>query len=206
MKALLRVLVALTLLAPSAQAGLFGPDKFKIVPADARFEDGGTTLTTSLNNRISRKSVVGGTHLDAKGVFVDPFVRKASGTVLELGFVVTNLAEYSTNYGTPNTLGTIMEIAFAPEGAAPVVLKVDGTAPKWSDAVSYNTISRSASSGITEVGYVTLTIEQYESVAKAVHLAVRIVGSEHSVTYEPGDISSSFLPNLREFLDKAVLK
>lgn len=206
MRALLGSVVVLALLAPSAQAGFFGPDKFKIVPADTRFEDGGATLTTSLNNRVSRKSVVGGTHLDAKGVFVDPFVRKAGGTVLELGFVVTNLAEYSTNYGTPNTLGTIKEIAFAPESAAPVVLKVDGAAPKWSDAVSYNTVSRSASSDITEVGYVTLTIEQYESIAKATSLAVRIVGSERSVTYEPDDISSSFLPSLREFLDKAVLK
>ena len=193
---------------PAANAGLFGPGKFEIVQPDIRFDQSGTVVLSSKNNRISKKSIVGGSHLDENGVYVNPVVVKdmQSGRVLELGLVILNRTGYDTNYGSPNTLGLIQEIAFAPDSGPPILLPVVGADYEWSKATTYNPISNSASKDIKESGLAPLSVEQYQAIASAKSVVVRIVGSERSVTYEAKDLTPAFMPNLRTFLDDAVLK
>ena len=72
---------------PLAHAALFGPGKFEILQADGRFDESGNVVLSSRNNQISKKSIVGGTHMDANGVYVNPTVRRdsQSGQIVELG-------------------------------------------------------------------------------------------------------------------------
>ena len=191
-----------------AQAGLFGPGKFEIVQADTRFDQSGTVVLSSNNNRISKKSIVGGSHLDENGVYVNPVVVKdtQSGRVLELALVILNRTGYDTTYGSPNTLGILQEIAFAPDAGAPIVLPVVGADAVWSKATAYNPLTHSASKDITESGVALLLPEQLQTIVSAKSVAVRIVGSKRSVTYEPKDLTPGFIANLRTFLDDAVMK
>jgi len=193
---------------PLAHAGLFGPGKFEIVQTDSRFDASGNVSLASRNNRISKKSIAGGTHLDATGVFVNPSVTKdgKTGQPVVLGLVILNKASFDTTYGSPNTLGIIQEIAFAPESGPPIVLPVIGGDHDWSETTSYNTVTQSASKDIAESGIAPITLEQYQAIVSAKSVAVRIVGSKRSVTYEAKDLAPSFLPNLKTFLDQAVLR
>jgi len=203
-KVLLGVLVAAY--SASGIAGPFGPAKFEIVQADMRFTEPQTVAWASGNNRISKKSVVGGVHLDASGVYVNPVVTrdKDTGQVLTLGLIILNSTGYDTTYGSPNSLGVPKEIIFSVDGTKSISLPIAEGDSVWSDATSYNSVTRSASKNITESGLALMTRDQYREIISAKSLAVRIVGSKRSVTYETKDLSSSFLPNLRTFFEQKV--
>lgn len=71
-----------------AIAGLFGPGKFKIEQIDDRFSTGSTVTVMGQNNRISKKSVAGGVHIDAEGVYLAPLVvrNRSDGELVRVGF------------------------------------------------------------------------------------------------------------------------
>lgn len=192
----------------AAHAGLFGPAKFEILQADSRFDESGNVVLSSRNNRISKKSIVGGTHLDANGVYVNPTVKRDrhSGQLVELGLVILNKTGFDTTYGSPNSLGIIQEIAFATDLGKPIVLPVIGGDFSWSETTSFNSVTQSASKDIEESGLAPLTVEQYEAIISAESVAVRIVGSKRTVTYEAKDLTPAFIQNLKSFLDEAVKK
>jgi hypothetical protein len=200
------VTIAMTTFSAAAVAGLFGPAKFQITQADTRFSEAQEIVWTSANNRISKKSIVGGTHLDASGVYVNPMVRldKNTGAVVSLGLVILNRTSYDTTYGAPNTLGIPREIVFLLNDTKPIALAISEGDYSWSDTTSYNSVSMSASKNILESGLAQLTPDQYQEIVSSDSLAVKIVGSKRSVTYEAKDLQSSFVTNLRTFYDEKV--
>ena len=189
-----------------ASAQLFGLGKFKVDQSDDRFSTSGLMTYSGLNNRISKRSVVGGVHIDAKGMFVEPVTikRKADGSIVGLSFFVHNETDYDTGYGTPNSIGTPQRITFLTDGGVPIALTISNANRKWGGVLSYNSISRSASSRITETGFAELTPAQFERIMGATSIAVKIEGSERSVVYEAKDISKTFLPNLKAFYTSSV--
>lgn len=189
-----------------ASAQLFGPGKFKVDQSDNRFSTSGLTTYSGLNNRISKKSVAGGVHIDAKGMFVEPVAieRKADGAIVGLSFFVHNETDYDTGYGTPNSIGTPQRITFLPDGGTPIALTISNASRKWGDVISYNSITRSASSRISETGFSELTPVQFERIMSATSIAVKIEGSDRQVVYEAKDISKTFLPNLKAFYSSYV--
>lgn len=202
-------IVALALvIATPAQAGLFGLPKFKVEQSDDRFSADGLTTYSGLYNRISKKSLAGGVHIDDKGVFIEPFAVKnrASGVVVALSFFIHNEADYSTNYGSPLTLGAPQRITFITGEGGPIALPIKRGDSKWSSATTYNSITRSASAAVTETGFADLTAEQYQRIINATALAVRIEGTERSMTYETRDIAKTFVPNLKTFYEQYVAK
>lgn len=184
-----------------SEAQLFGPGKFKIEQTDDRFSTSGLATYVGRNNRISKKSVAGGVHIDGTGMFVEPLAirRKADGALVSVGFYIHNETEYDTAYGSPNRIGVPQRITFLPNGGQPISITVENGGSKWGDRSSYNTISRSASSRIQESGFADLSIEQFQNIANATTLAVKIEGSERAVVYNERDISRTFLANLRTF-------
>jgi hypothetical protein len=195
--------IAAALLVPvtPTSAQLFGPGKFKIEQSDDRFSTDGLGTYVGRNNRISKKSIAGGTHIDAKGMFVEPLAirRKSDGSLVSVGFYIHNETDYDTAYGSPNKIGVPQRITFLPDGGEPIAVAITSGGSKWSDRVSYNTISRSASSNIQESGFADVTIGQFRRIASATSLAVKIEGSERAVIYDERDVSKSFLTNLRAF-------
>lgn len=182
-------------------AQLFGPGKFKVEQTDDRFSTDGLATYAGHNNRISKKSVAGGVHVDGKGMFVEPVAikRKTDGAIVSVGFFVHNETDYDTTYGSPNNIGTPNRITFLPDDGQPISVPIGSGGSKWSDRVSYNTISKSASAEIQETGFAELPIEQFHRISRATRLAVKIEGSERSVVYEERDISKAFVTNLQVF-------
>lgn len=199
--------LAITVIAP-VQAGIFGLPKFKVEQSDDRFSTNGLTTFSGFYNRISKKSLTGGTHIDDKGVFVEPFAVKnrADGKLVGMSFFIHNEADYSTNYGSPLTLGAPLKITFLTGEGAPIALPIKRGESKWSDVSSYNSITRSASASITETGFADVSPEQYQRIVNATALAVKIEGDKRSMIYETKDISKTFIPNLKGFYDQYVAK
>lgn len=192
--------------ATPAQAGMFGLPKFKVEQSDDRFSTNGLTSYSGAYNRISKKSLAGGVHIDDKGVFVEPFAVKsrADGTLVGLEFFIHNEADYSTNYGSPLTLGVPQRITFLTGEGTPIALAIHRGNSKWSDVSSYNSITRSASAAVTETGFAQVTPEQYQRIINATALAVKVEGDKRSMVYETKDIAKTFIPNLKSFYEHYV--
>lgn len=187
----------------AGQGGLFGPGKFEITQADNRFDPSENTIITSKNNRISSKSVAGGMHIDGTGVFINPVLTKSkSGQVIVLSLSIANLTSHDSKFGSPNSLGVPQSISFFGEASKPIKLSIVAGDKQWSDTISYNSVTKSASSDIIESGLAPISIDQFKEIMSSPTLAVQIVGSKRSVTYEPSDISKDFQKNLREFYQK----
>ena len=188
-------------MASASHAQLFGPGKFKVEQTDDRFSTDGLATYVGRNNRISKKSVAGGLHIDGKGMFVEPLAirRKSDGALLSVGFYIHNETEYDTAYGSPNKIGIPQRITFLPNGGQPISFAIENGGSKWGYLASYNTISRSASAKIQESGFADLSVGQFKQIARATTLAVKIEGSERAVVYNERDIAKTFLANLRTF-------
>jgi len=204
MKKVTFIIVALFLsgcAATQGQGGLFGPGEFTITQADNRFEESKNITYYSSNNRISTKSVAGGTHIDGKGVFLNPVAVRSSdnSSLISILFDIYNMTQFDTAYGGPNRLGILSKVSFVVDGQSPIVKEVEGPNSDWADVPYYNSVSRSASSEIIESGAIFLTKSEYEKIMNASSLAVKVSGSERSVIYEPSDITPDFMANLKTF-------
>lgn len=198
------VVIAATFLvavAPPLQAGLFGLPKFKVVQSDDRFSADGLTTYTGMWNRISKKSLAGGTHIDASGVFVEPVAikKKADGMIVAMSFFVHNDVSDGTGPGAALTLGDPQRISFITGEGAPIQLTIERGKRQWSDITAYNTVTRTASTGVTETGFADVTPEQYHRIMNAPQLLARIEGEKRSMTYEAKNISKNFQVNLKMF-------
>lgn len=186
----------------STGGGFFGPGEFSIKKSDNRFSESDSDIFTSSNNRISTKSIAGGTHIDDKGVFLNPAaVKSSNGDLKGLYLQLINLTGYDTNYGSPNRLGAIESVSFVVDGQRPMVKKVSDSDSEWSSNTYYNSVSKSASSDIVESGRIALSLSEYEQVMVAKSLAVKITGDKRSVVYEQEDISTNFKLNLKTFFE-----
>lgn len=184
-----------------AQAGLFGPGKFKVEQTDDRFSDAPTTIFTGRNNRVSKKSVVGGVHVDDKGMYLEPLVVKsrADGSVVRTGFVLHNKTQLSSDYGSPNSIGIPQRASFLIDGTKLIKASIYRGESSSGDRIDYNSVGRYASIAIAESGTIFVTPDQMQAIANARTVAIKIEGSRRSVVYEPKDIGKKFLKNVRSF-------
>ena len=102
---------AITFGPTAAAQGMFGPGKFKVEQTDDRFSTSPTTMTIGRNNRVTKKSPVGGIYIGSQGFYLDPVVVKSrgDGKVVQVGFAAENRTELDTTYGSPNSLGSLQE-------------------------------------------------------------------------------------------------
>jgi len=184
-----------------AQAQLFGPGKFKIEKTVDRFATDGLATITGKNNRISKKSPAGGIYIDNGGIYLEPdaVVRQSDGSLVSLALLIHNETESDTLVGRPNSLGMLRQITFIIDAGSPAAFPIRDADNKVADTVQYNSVTRSASSAISERGLVILTREQFHQIASASSIAVKLEGSDRSVVFNERDIAKSFLPNLQAF-------
>jgi len=201
------VSLAIVATAP-VQAGLFGLGKFKVDQSDDRFSANGLTTYSGLNNRISKKSLAGGTHIDGSGVFVEPVAikKKDDGSIVALSFFIHNDVSDGTGPGAALTLGEPTRINFITGEGAPINLTIERDKRQWSDITAYNSVTRTASTAITETGFADVTPEQYQRIMNAPQLLAKIEGEKRSMTYEVKDISKSFQMNLKTFWNDYAAK
>jgi len=195
--------LAAILLAPLAtplEAGLFGVPKFKVERSDNRFSSNGLTTYSGMWNRISKKSLAGGTHIDSSGVFVEPVaIKKADSTTVALSFFIHNDVSDGTGLGAALTLGEPQRISFVTGEGTLIQLPISRGERRWSDITAYNSVTRTVSTGVWETGFAEVTSEQYQRIMNAPQLLARIEGDKRRMTYEAKDISKTFQINLKAF-------
>ncbi len=118
---LLKGRIALAFMLCIVFAGCGAPG-FNIVQVNDKFSDSQEPLRfLGQNNRLSTKSSHGGSHLDSKGVYIDPYAHKdrLTGAVKSVGFYITHV-----NFGVDGGFRPIEEIIFLTDKNERVVLKV----------------------------------------------------------------------------------
>jgi hypothetical protein len=185
----------------SAQS-MFGPGKFKIEQSDDRFSAGGTTTITGWNNKVSKKAPSGGMYVGSLGIYLEPTAvkSKADGRIISTGFIFHHETFYDTNYGSPNSLGVPQRVSFLLGDGRLISATINAGSKDFGDRISYNSISRSASAGIREMGIVQLSAGDMAALAAAQSVAIKIEGTQRSVTFEQKDVAKSFLANVSAFV------
>lgn len=198
MKCRIGLLIGAILILPAtanAQAFCFGLGKFKTEQSDDRFSTNPISMTVGKNNRISKKSVSGGVHIDCSGVFIEPFVGKkpATGEIVGVGLLIQNYNAFTDfTVRRANMLGNLKRVAFLLGDGT--LIAADIGSPKIDFGGGYG-----GSQSVYETGVADLTHDQYVQIMSATSLAVRLEGDQSRVTYESRDISKHFQTNLQTF-------
>jgi len=183
-----------------ALIGCMAP-KFTVKEMDTRFSENKDPLYLAENNRISTKSIAGGTHVDDTGVFLNPFVSKSrdTGEIVLLGLYVINKTFYTTTHGGVNQLGKIREVVFRFSSGELITLDATDQKNRSSDIISYNSVAQYASYDKWETGVIRISKEQLKKLASVNKVSCKIFGSKQSVVYEEKDIAPEFLENISQF-------
>lgn len=174
---------------------------FKIVSTEDKFSDSTKPYGfIGKNNRLSTKSSQGGTHIDSKGVYLNPYVFRDRQTdkVLRVGFYVNHL-----NFEIKDGFRPIRKIIFLTHKNERVILKVQQSDSDF-NIYSWNSISMDFNTSYTERGYGSLPLQDFKKLVDANWIEVKIVGGKLSQTYEKNKIEKSFLSNLKEFYSTKV--
>ena len=196
------------MLPPVQASGLFGPGKFVITQLEDRFSTAPTITFMGQNNRISKKSPVGGIYIGGDGLFLEPLVvrNRANEEIIRVGFFFHNDTEIDTTYGSPNSLGIPQKISFIVDGSKKIVTSVVKGGAEVGEGIQYNSVGRYASSSVTETGLIYVSIEDMAAIANAKSIAIKVEGSKRIVTYNEKDIAKAFIPNLAAFYTQKIVR
>lgn len=185
-----------------AHAGPWGSPKFTVQQSDDRFRADALTTISSDGNRISKKSIAGGIHIDKQGVYLNPVVTFDRNTheIARLSLDLFNVSDRFSGIGAPNSFGRPYRVSFLTGEGAPIVLDVAQGGQRFGEP-NCPAVTSTCTTSLIEGGLVTLSLEQYRRLMNATALAIKIDGSERSRVYEVADIAPTFIANLKTFHD-----
>lgn len=204
-----KLLFAIALLVGS---GLLTPlpastPKFTVTQSDNRFSADGSTTYSASGNRISRRSIAGGVHIDKSGVYLDPSVI-LEPTSHDVKIIVLHLLNVTDRYGiagAPNSFGRPNRITFITGEGAPIILEfAQGRQTFGESNCRYGAMG--CITPITELGSAKIDARDYSRLITATALAIKVDGSERSHIYETADIAPSFIANLTSFYNHYIVK
>lgn len=202
------LLMALAMVSQPVMAGIWGKPKFVMEQSDDRFSTDGLTTWSSNGNRISQRSIAGGRHIDAKGVFFDPFVfvRRTDGAVMKIGFHFHNYAWRDTISGSPLSIGVPQRATFLTNDGEPIAIEITMSRVESSETPDCSGAILNCQWDLHETGMLDLSQEQYLRIVNASTLAVKIEGSKRSFVYEAKDVDPTFFANLKSFYQSHMAK
>ncbi len=182
-------------------AGIWGMPKFEMKQSDDRFATDRMTTWNGRWNRISKRAIGGGRHIDSKGVFFEPFalLSRADGKLKELGFLFENSYWRDTLVGAPLDIGTPLRVSFLTGEGDPIVLEIKKPEHQAPEVPRCDRVTLTCSGDESDVGTIDLTLEQYVRIMNAPALATKIEGSKRQWIYETKDIDPAFRENLQRF-------
>jgi hypothetical protein len=147
-------------------------------------------------------------YINDEGLYLEPLVvrNRSHGALVRVGFFFHNETSISSNYGSPNSLGTPQRIAFIVDGSRQIAAEIVRGGTEAGGGVSYNSIGRFASSSLRETGLAYVRIEEMTAISQARSIAIKVEGSQRAVTYDERDIAKSFLPNLAAFYASQLVR
>lgn len=177
---------------------------YTVKQLDARFSESESTVYAAEGNRISRKSMAGGTHIDHTGLQINPVAEVApDGRVASLYLALVNITSRDTHMGAPNSIGTPRRIVFLIDGDL-LAINLRGEM-RYADVIHSNAQTRGASIGMQETGVGPISAADLARIANAKTLTVRVEGSRRSHTYEDADIDPTFRANLKAFVERFAI-
>ena len=178
-----------------------GAPSFIIKSLDDKFSDSNQPFgTIGQNNRLSTKSSKGGTHIDNKGVYIDPFIFKdrLTNKIVSVGFYINHF-----NFELSDGFNPIEEIIFITDKNDRVSLEVKSRDFDY-DIGSWNTITKTYNTTFSENGTATTTIEDFKKLINANWIEAKIIGRERTQTYDKDEVSNDFLINLKQFYNAST--
>jgi hypothetical protein len=178
-----------------------GAPGFQIVQIEDEFSDPKAPSTiVGQNNRLSSKSAQGSTHIDSKGVFLNPYVvkDKSSHEILDVGFYIVH-----HTFDLSGGFRSIREIIFITDNNKRIILKVRGQDIEY-DVSSWNVVSTEFSSTFSEYGIGTLQKAEFIKILTSGSLNVEIIGDNLQQTYNDDELSRSFISNLNSFYNTEI--
>jgi hypothetical protein len=148
------------------------------------------------NNRISKKSTQGGTHVDEKGLFIDPVIcgKGPNASVI--------LSIMHLNWGIDSGFAPLKEIVFLVDGKDRVALPIK--AGDWDFHIGgYNALTHNVSTSMYESGSASISAADYQKIAEAQILEVKVVGGKRTMIYS-GNMEPTFKQNLLRFYNEQV--
>jgi hypothetical protein len=162
-------------------------------------------VISAKGNRLSAKSVSGGTIIDELGVYLNPVVVNDDDRFPEsLGIAILNHTTHDTRMGRPNALGVPRLLIFVLDGKT-LGLPILGGTEKLGQTI-YDPLGAYVVTDLKESGIAPVTLEQYSAIVSAKNVRVRIVGTRQAADYAMAELDAGFLPNLRGFFAMYVSK
>ena len=172
-----------------------------MIKSDDKFSDPKQPFgTIGQNNRLSTKSSKGGTHIDNKGVYIDPFIFRDRQTneIVSLGFYINHF-----NFEISDGFNPIQEIILITDNGGRVSLELKSSDFDF-DIGNWNTITKNYNTTYSESGTARITLEDFRKLVDANWVEAKIIGKERTQTYDKDDISQEFLANLKNFYNSAT--
>lgn len=180
-----------------------GAPSFSIVKTGDKFAASDTPYGyIGKNNRLSTKSTQSGTHIDHKGVYLEPYVFRSKSTneIISIGFYVTHY-----NYSHSDGFRPINNIVFLTDTGGRIEVPVKAVDSDFSIG-TWNSVSKEYNTSYTETGSINMNLQNFSKLANAKWLEVKINGGNRSQTYNKDEVSSSFLANIKSFYKTSVQK
>ncbi len=176
--------------------------QFKILPTGDKFSDSNAPYGfVGKNNRLSTKSSKGGTHIDEKGVYLDPFVFKnnKSNSIKSVGFYV---AHYS--FELSDGFRPINEIIFLTDKGYRIKANVKPIDSEFNIG-TWNKVSKEFDSTFNEFGVTNILLRDFMLLASSKWVEVKINGQKRTQIYNREEVLLSFMNNLNAFYKNKVL-
>jgi len=194
------VLLTLTFIAGCATMGL-STRPFEVISTEDRFADpDAPDGYIGLNNKLTNKSSHGGVHIDAKGIYLNPFVAVDPETseILTTGFFFAHFA-----FEPDDGFNPLREAIFLTAEGRRIALQF-GEQDFDFDINSWNTVTREYNTSYSESATAVLSADDFLKLSNATALEVRLIGEDRTLTLDQGDVRESFLGNLRLFANSHV--
>ncbi len=178
-----------------------GAPGFDIIKMDDDGSDNQKTYTiVGKNNRLSAKSAQGGAHIDSKGLYIDPFLIRETGSdkILQTGFYLIH-----HNFEVSGGFRPMRKLIFTTDQNIEISKEVTGQEIDY-DMANWNAATVNYSSTFTEYGVIRLQKEDFIKILTSNNLAVKVIGGEVTQTYNSDEISRSFQQNMTEFYQDQI--
>ena len=195
MKQTLLIITALMLI-----VGCVPPPTFTIEPIGDKFTNPNQPKGfIGTENRLSKKSSMGGVHIDNKGVYINPYVYKDDGgSIVRVGFSV-----YHMNFEYKNLFRPIQSIVFLNQNDERVEIKCKSLDVDV-DLGYYNPISRDLQGTASETNDCECNEKDFKKLVGSTSIEIKISGGERSMVYETTEVLPSFLQNLKTFYNQQM--
>lgn len=178
-----------------------GPRAFIIKPTESKFDAPKEPIGfVGRHNRLTNKSTAGGTHLDYRGIYLNPVVLKdrQSDEIVSLGFYFEHIS-----YEPRDGFRPIKEIILLTDAQERVCLKFSRFDSDY-DIGNWNTTSKEYIGSYWESSTSTVSKSDFLNLSRSNSLEAKLIGGKRNMIVERERIEKGFISNIKQFYELHV--